>query len=208
MVEQMVEHFDRWVQQVGSLGYLLLAVAAMLEYIVPPFPGDTVTMLGGAYAVRGEKSVVGVFLAVTLASTLGLSLMYGVGRLVATRVEKFPEGKLFFGITHARIRQIQEQMRTRGSWLLVANRFFPTFRAVLFIAAGAARMSFPRVLLLGTVSAMAWNVLMLAVGYTVGGNVERLTALLNQYNRIAIVVLGVAVFGLLTRFFIKRRARA
>jgi membrane protein DedA with SNARE-associated domain len=99
-------------------------------------------------------------------------------------------------------------MRTRGSWLLVANRFFPTFRAVLFLAAGAAKMSFPRVVFLGTVSAMAWNIVMVAIGYAVGGNVERLTALLSQYNRVAFIVLGVAVFGLVTRYFLKRRAKA
>lgn len=207
MVEQMVEQFDRWVQQLGSLGYLLLGLAALLEYIVPPFPGDTVTMLGGAYAVRGEKSALGVFFAVTLGSVIGLMGMYGVGRLVGTRVDKFPEGKLFIGITHARIRQIQEQMRLRGSWLLVANRFFPTFRAVLFIAAGAARMPFGKVVLLGTLSAIAWNAVMITIGYTVGGNIERLTALLNRYNRIAFIVLGVAVLALVLRFFIKRRAK-
>ena len=206
MMDQMVEQFDSWVQQLGSLGYLLLGLAALLEYLVPPFPGDTVTMLGGAYAVRGEKSVVLVFIVVTLGSMIGLTSMYAVGRYFGSRVDAQPEGKLFIGITHARIRQIQEQMRLRGSWLLVANRFFPTFRAIMFIAAGAAKMSFPRVLLLGTLSAMAWNVVMLAIGYTVGGNVERLTALLGQYNRVAIIVVGVAVFGALTRYFLKRRA--
>lgn len=206
MVEQMVEHFDRWVQQLGSVGYLLLGLAALLEYLVPPFPGDTVMMLGGAYAVRGEKSAVVVFVAVTLGSVVGLVSTYGVGRLIGARVDRYPEGKLFFGITHARIRQIQEQMRTRGSWLLIANRFVPTLRALMFLAAGAAKMSFGRVLLLGTLSAMAWNALMVAIGYTVGGNVERLTALLNQYNRIAFAVLGVALCVLVTRYFLKRRA--
>ncbi len=204
----MVEQFDRWVQQLGSAGYVLLGLAALLEYVVPPFPGDTVMLLGGAYAARGERSVVGVFLAVTLGSVVGLALMYGVGRLVGARVDRFPEGRLFFGLTHSKIRQIQEQMRTRGSWLLLANRFFPSFRAVLFVAAGAAKMSFARVVLLGTLSAMAWNVLMVGIGFTVGGNVERLTGLLNQYNRIAFVVMGVAVFGLVIRYFLKRRAKA
>ena len=207
MFEQMVEHFDRWVQQLGSLGYLLLGLAALLEYVVPPFPGDTVTMLGGAYAVRGEKSIVLVFFAVTLASMIGVSVMYGAGRLIADRVAKVPEGKLFIGVTHARIRQIQEQMRTRGSWLLVANRFLPTFRAVLFVAAGAARMPFARVLLLGTLSAMAWNVLMLGIGYTIGGNIEKLTAFVDQYNRIALAVLALVAVGLVTRYFVKRKAK-
>ncbi len=203
----MVEQFDSWVQQLGSAGYLLLGLAALLEYVVPPFPGDTVMLLGGAYAVRGEKSVVLVFIAVTLGSVIGLAVMYGVGRLVGSRVDRFPEGKLLFGITHARIRQIQEQMRLRGSWLLVANRFFPTFRAVLFIAAGAARMPFARVLVLGAISAMAWNVLLISVGYLVGGNVERLTGLLKQYNRVAFILLGVALCALVVRYFVKRRAK-
>jgi len=204
----MVEQFDLWVQQLGSAGYLLLGLAALLEYLVPPFPGDTVMLLGGAYAVRGEKNLALVFGCVTFGSVVGLAIMYGVGRRVGARVDRFPEGKLFFGVTHARIRQLQEQMRTRGSWLLVANRFFPTFRAVLFLAAGAAKMSFARVLLLGTVSAMAWNVVVIAIGYAVGGNAERLTALFAQYNRVAFVVLGVAVSGFVIRFFLKRRPPA
>lgn len=201
----MVEQFDHWVQQLGGFGYLLLALAAMLEYVVPPFPGDTVMLLGGAYAVRGERSVVGVFLAVTVGSLIGLAVMYGVGRLIGSRVERYPEGKSFFGLTHARILKAQEQMRTRGSWLLVANRFFPTFRAVLFIAAGAARMPFGKVLLLGAISASAWNVLMIAIGYAVGGSAEKLTALFAQYNRIAFALLAVAVCVLVVRFLVKRR---
>ncbi len=208
MLDQMVEQFDSWVQQLGSLGYLLLGAAALLEYLIPPFPGDTVTMLGGAYAVRGEKSVVLVFVAVTVGSMIGLAGMYAVGRLVGSRIDAQPEGTLFIGISHAKVRQLQEQMRTRGTWLLVANRFFPTFRALMFVAAGAARMPFGKVMLLGTLSAMAWNVGMLAIGYTVGRNVEKLTALLSQYNRVALGVIAVAVLALVIRYFVKKRKLA
>ncbi len=28
----------------------------MVEYLVPAFPGDTITLLGGVYAVRGDDS--------------------------------------------------------------------------------------------------------------------------------------------------------
>ncbi len=204
MMDQMVEQFDSWVQELGSLGYLLLGAAALLEYVVPPFPGDTVTMLGGAYAARGEKSVVLVFLAVTVGSMVGLVAMYGAGRLCGSRIEKNPGGRTF-AISHVKLRELQEQMRTRGTWLLVANRFFPTFRAILFVAAGAARMPFLKVLVLGTLSAMAWNVVMLAIGYTVGGNIEKLTALLGQYNRVALTVIAVAVLALVIRYFLKKR---
>lgn len=190
----MVEQFDRWVQQLGGFGYLLLALAALLEYVVPPFPGDTVVLLGGAYAVRGERSVVGVFLSVTAGSVAGLAIMYGVGRVIGSRLDRFP-----------RVQAAAEAMRLRGAWLLAANRFFPTFRAVLFVAAGAGRMPFGKVVALGAGSAMAWNVLMISIGYAVGGNAEKLTALFTQYNRIALILLGVAVCALVIRFFVKRR---
>lgn len=193
-MQQMVEQFDRWVQQLGALGYVLLGLAALLEYVVPPFPGDTVMLLGGAYAVRGERSVVGVFVAVTLGSVAGLAIMYGVGRLFGSRVAKYP-----------RVMAAAEALRDRASWLLLANRFFPTFRAVLFIAAGSAKMPFGKVLLLGASSAMAWNVLMIAIGYAVGGNAEKLTSLFAQYNRIALILLGMAVLVVVVRFLLKRK---
>lgn len=193
-MQQMVEQFDRWVQQLGAWGYVLLGLAAMLEYLVPPFPGDTVVLLGGAYAVRGERSIVGVFVAVTLGSVVGLALMYGAGRLIGSRLDRYPK-----------VRAASDAMRARGAWLLAANRFFPTFRAVLFVAAGASRMPFPKVVALGAASAMAWNVLMIAIGYAVGGNAEKLTGLFAQYNRIALILLGVGVFAFVMRYALKRR---
>ena len=104
-----------------------------------------------------------------------------------------------------KVQDAADAMRTRGAWLLAANRFFPTFRAVLFVAAGAGKMPFGKVVALGAISAMAWNVLMIAIGYAVGGNAEKLTALFAQYNRIALILLGVAVLAFVIRFAVKRR---
>ena len=50
----MVEWLDSFITHLGLLGLVVFFVAAALEYVVPPFPGDTITLLGGVYAVRGE----------------------------------------------------------------------------------------------------------------------------------------------------------
>lgn len=42
----MVEYIDQLISALGPLGLLVLGLAAMLEYVVPPFPGDTITLLG------------------------------------------------------------------------------------------------------------------------------------------------------------------
>ncbi len=195
MFEQWVAHFDGWVHQLGPYGLLILGLASLIEYVLPPFPGDTIVLMGGAYAVRGELSWVGVLLVTTLGSMVGLTLNYAVGRLVAQRIEHNPEGQLWFGFTHEKILQVQERMRRQGWWLLAANRFLPTFRAVLFVAAGAARMGYGTVLLWGTASALAWNVMLMGVGMWVGGNIEKLTGLFQSYHKTMSVLLGVAVAG-------------
>src|SRR4051812_33831071 len=103
----MVETLDRWVQGVGPLGYAVLFLAALVEYIFPPFPGDTITLLGGIYAVRGEKSWPLVFAVVTLGSVLGCAIDYGAGARLARRIQA---GKPTAGFTPERISQLQHRV--------------------------------------------------------------------------------------------------
>ncbi|HEX8536284.1 MAG TPA: DedA family protein, partial [Cystobacter sp.] len=75
----MVEFLDNFITHLGLLGLLVFAVAAALEYVVPPFPGDTITLLGGVYAVRGDHPWPLVFGVVVAGSVLGALINYQVG---------------------------------------------------------------------------------------------------------------------------------
>jgi len=202
----MLEYIDQLLASVGLLAYLILAVAALLEYVVPPFPGDSVVLLGGVYAVRGEHPWWGVFGAVLLGSVLGAACNYWLGTQVAQRFERDPT-RTFFGLTHARLEQLQARMRLRGGWLLLINRFLPGIRGAVFIAAGASRMPIRRCLLLGALSATAHSALVLWAGYAVGGNLEALTALSIRYQRYILIGLGVLVALFVVRALV-RRARS
>jgi membrane protein DedA with SNARE-associated domain len=204
----MVETFDSWVRELGPYGYLVLGLAALIEYLAPPFPGDTVVLLGGAYAVRGHNSVLGVWVAVTLASVLGIIANYEVGSFVGERIKKQPEGHLLFGITHAHVRALQEKMREHSGWLLIANRFLPSFRSVLFIAAGASHIPLRKVLALGVLSAVAWNGMLLGAGVLVGGNAEVLERLAKEYKVVALALCAVIGVVLGVRWFVQRRREA
>jgi membrane protein DedA with SNARE-associated domain len=202
----MVEHFDAWISAVGPAGYWVLGVAAMLEYLVPPFPGDSILLLGGVYAVRGDRPWLWVFIAVTLGSVLGAALNYAVGKWLSDRLDRHPERPVLFGkVSHARIVALEERMRRSGGALIAVNRFMPGIRALVFLAAGASRMPFKRVMMLGAISAMAWNALVLGVGFAVGGNAERLQALLGRYQTLSIVVIVLVVATLAVRAVLRAR---
>lgn len=201
----MLEAFDALVRSVGPWGALLLGVAALLEYVVPPFPGDTVTLLGGAYVARGEHPLVLVLGALVLFSLVGMAATWRLGRALGHRVDAAKDGPLAFGLTHEQVRRAQALMRTRGDWVLVLNRFMPSFRAVVFVAAGASGVPLRRVLALGSASALAWNGLLLVIGANVGANAEALEAWLSRYRTTSLALCAVALAAFLAWRWWKRR---
>ncbi|MGA9520389.1 MAG: DedA family protein [Myxococcaceae bacterium] len=199
----MVETLDTWIRTVGPLGYLVLFGAALIEYVFPPFPGDTVVLLGGVYAIRGDRPWLLVLLVVTAGSVVGSAIDYVIGQRLARRFEHGEE----FARKHPHLIRLQERMRERGIVLIAFNRFLPGVRGLLFAAAGAAEMSFRRVMLWGAFSALLWNSLILGIGIAVGGNAERLGGLLQRYNRFSWIVLAVVFAAVAIRYVWRLRSR-
>jgi membrane protein DedA with SNARE-associated domain len=78
---------------------------------------------------------------------------------------------------------------------------------LLFVAAGAARLPWPRVLLWGAVSAAAWNALVIAAGFAVGTSWPRLLGWLRTYTTIAWIAVGLVALMLIARWLHGRRGR-
>ena len=199
----MVETLDSLIRAVGPVGYLVLFAAALIEYVFPPFPGDTVVLLGGVYAIRGEKPWGLVFGVVTLGSVVGSAIAYAVGRRLATAFDRRPD----FGERHPQIVRLQQKMREKGILLIAFNRFLPGVRGPLFVAAGAARMPVGRVLGWGAVSALLWNGLIMGVGTAVGGNAERLERFFRDYNKVAWIIVVVVILAVVARQALRARRR-
>jgi membrane protein DedA with SNARE-associated domain len=200
----MVETLDSWIRAVGPLGYLALFAASLIEYVFPPFPGDTVVLLGGVFAVRGQRSWALVLAAVTIGSVLGAAIDYIIGSRLARRFERRGD----FAERHPHVVRLQMKMRAGGIPLIAFNRFMPGVRGLIFLAAGASGMDFRRVMVWGALSALLWNALILAVGIAVGGNAERLARFVHDYNRVAwgAIALGVAGFAAWYLWRFRRRS--
>lgn len=179
----------------GPAAPAILVLASFIEHVFPPFPGDLLIVLGAWYAVQGVLSWPTTFAAVTCGALAGAALDHAVGRWLAPRLDRRAgRGPL----SAASLARFLDAYRRWGPWLLVLNRFLPGLRAFVFVAAGAAGIPLARVLLLGGLSAVLWNGLLLAAGALLVRSLPELTELFQTYSSAAwaVVAGGIALLAL------------
>ncbi len=191
----------------GPLAYLVLLLSAALEYVFPPFPGDTVTLFGAFLITARGWNGAGVMAAVTTGSLLGATIDYYIGRRLGGAPAEEPETWLgrYWWRASKRMAPLIERLRARGASYIVVNRFLPGVRALFFVAAGMAGLSLRSVLFWGAVSALLWNALIIVGGAALGSSWERLHAAFETYTTVAWVLMTCLVLGAILRWAIHRR---
>jgi membrane-associated protein len=185
------------------LGLLFLLASSALEYVFPPFPGDTVTLLGAVLISTHGWSLVWILLVTTLGSLLGAWFDYLLGVFARRKLggqaieEKYPA-----------LASLLEKFARHGEAYIVINRFVPGVRAAFFYAAGLSQMRLGRVLLFAGLSSLAWNGLIIAAGVFLGASFDDLLLLAQRYTFGAWIVLGLVASVLLFRWWRKRRRAA
>lgn len=184
-----------------AVTYGALLFGAFIEYVFPPFPGDTIVVAGAVLVSAFEWSLWPVLALVTAGSVAGALLDWRVGRWLAAsgRLERLRPA------WRDALDGIVRQFESRGAWYLVVNRFVPGIRALFFVAAGIAGLRLGRVAAWSAVSALAWNALLLAAGFAVGTNVDELEELVGSYTLVVWILVGVVLAIVVARFIVKRR---
>jgi membrane protein DedA with SNARE-associated domain len=177
----------------GPLAYLVLGLAAALEYVVPPLPGDTITLFGIVLGGRAGYSPWLVYLAIDVGAVAGGLVAYALGRAIDPDA---PPRWLAGRRTRAALAEVRSRFAKHGATYLALNRFVPALRAFFFVGAGLARIPVSRVALWGAVSASLWNALLFGVGWAVGGSWQRLAGLASTYAWLAFGVAAVVVVAL------------
>ena len=182
-----------WLQGTeGPLGYLVIALASLVEYVFPPFPGDTVAVFGVFLAVTAGYRVVWVYLALEIGAVCGGMMAYGFGRWLAVRRATHPPRFLRSQQARQALNVVIARFERHGSAYLALNRFVPALRAFFFVAAGLAGIRAWKVAVWGALSAAVWNALLLGVGWLLGDSFERLQSYTETYGVVVLSVLAVA----------------
>jgi membrane-associated protein len=197
-IERVVATLSEALARTGPAAPAILFLGSLVEYVFPPFPGDTLVVLGAWYAVNGKISWPLAFVAVTAGAVAGAWIDYRIGVALGAALER---GAIRRGpVTLEHVRRVEAGYARWGAWFLLANRFLPGIRAFLFVGAGAARLPVGKVLLWGGISAAAWNALLLLVGAYLASNLSEFVGWLERYTALAWAFTAVAAVFLLARF--------
>lgn len=180
-------------------GMLLLAGGSALEYVFPPFPGDSVTIAGAVLIPTAGWPFWAVFLAVMAGSMVGGTIDWYIGLWLANRLESGDEGRLVRFLHREKVRTryewVIDKFERHGTKFLAMNRFLPVFRSFFFVAAGLARLRLREVLFWSAVSAGLWNLALLGLGYAVGYNIDDIVRFVGNYTVAVIVGFLAALIG-------------
>ncbi len=176
------------------VGLGTLAASAAIEYVFPPFPGDFVTVLGAVLVTAYGWSFMAVLAAVMVGSVIGALAAYQVGVVFARRRAARPDAP-----PRPTLDALVARFERHGPAFVMVNRFLPGVRAFIFVAAGLAGMPRGKVILYAAISALAWNLGLMALGAALGANLDQLVGLVERYTLVVWIVIAVIVAALLVR---------
>jgi membrane protein DedA with SNARE-associated domain len=183
-----------FIQQLSpGLAYTFLFFSALVENLIPPIPGDTVTVVGAYLVGRGVLNFWGVYISTTLGSISGFMGIFGIAYWLEWKIIEKYQPKW---ISRTHINKVEEWFRQYGLLVILFNRFLSGVRSVISLVAGLSKMHTGKVFLLALISCAVWNGGLIYLGTIVGKNWEIIVHFLEVYNRTVLVLLALllAVF--------------
>ncbi|MBN2289286.1 MAG: DedA family protein [Candidatus Glassbacteria bacterium] len=185
--------------------YLLLAVAAAVENLFPPFPGDTTIVFGAYLAGLGALRVLPVYLWTVAGNLASNLLIYYLGLSQGRDfIRKHP--RMFHQELIPRMTLLY---RRWGVGVIFISRFLVGMRTIVPLFAGVSRFRLRRFLLPIVVSILIQHALLVYLGHAVGRNWNEIKQFLGEVNLglgfVALALLVVVIFWF--RAFGRRRRK-
>ena len=182
----MLESITSYVASLSPVWfYAVLALSAFVENVVPPIPGDTVTVFAAYVVGRTQQGFLGVLISTTLGSAAGFMTLYALGRWIP---EDYFVRRNFRFLPASSFLAAENWFQRHGYWIVLANRFLSGIRSVISIVCGLYRLPWPRVFVLALVGCAAWNLLLIYAGYMLGANWRLIDRILGDYSRLMLIL--------------------
>ena len=187
---------------IASLGLAGVALLTMTSGVIG-VPGTEPTMLFAGFDVfQGNLTLPGIIIAGVVGDVAGASIAYSIGYFGQRELLESHGSKLH--VSGTGLDRAHRWFERYGSPVIFVSRFLPLIRAAFPYAAGAARMPFPRFVLMATLGSIVWIGGLAVLGREVGHQWQTWRHHLEYVDYVGAVVLVAAVVYLIVRW---RRSR-
>ncbi len=167
MLANILTDASDWLADFSSNWYFLAIIfaVAFFDSIVPVVPSETMVIIGGVAAGRGDQWLVAVIAAGALGAFLGDNTAYILGDRMSGFIQRRASTRPKL---QRQLDWANEQIRVRGGLLLITARFIPGGRTALTVTSGITRQ--PRRWFMGWVAlaVIIWATYAGLLGY-IGG---------------------------------------
>ncbi len=183
---------------------MIVFVSAFIENVFPPFPGDTITLVGAFLAGYGEVGYIPLFIFVVIGGMSGAMLLYYLGRT---------KGRSFFIKYNRSYLKIDNLYRIEGwfkRWgvlVLLVSRFIAGFRSLLAISAGIGVFPVPRMAFFTLISFCMWNTFLIGGMFLLKSNWRKLVGFIDSYNTVFLIISALVVTGWLVIIYKRSSAK-
>jgi membrane-associated protein len=184
-------------------GYPALALIVFLETgaLVFFLPGDSLLVMAGLYAAKGDLDLALLNALLIPMAVAGDATSYWIGRRTGPHLFNRPRSR-FFNPDH--VRAAHDFYERHGGKAIILARFMPLVRTFVPVVAGVAGMSYRRVATFNVVGGAAWVGSMTLTGYVLG---TRFPLLVQHIEKVIITVIFLSILpGLIEWLRMRRRA--
>jgi len=187
----MHEHLLHFLDLMGHWGYLVIFIGVTLECAAIFFlPAESLVVIGGFFAARGQLDLGGFIAAVSAGAILGYCIGFDLGR-------KFGRPRLihygrWMGLDEKHFKRVDDFFARYGGAAVFLGRFTSFMRAFVSLAAGSSEMPYRRFLFFNVVGGITWSVVFVLLGYFVGANWSIVAHLMGRTSLIVILIVVVA----------------
>ena len=187
--------FIQWAGYPGLAAIVFLETGAMVFFL----PGDSLLVVAGLFASRGDMSIFalnGLLIPLAIAGPVS---SYWIGARLGRELFTRPRSR-FFRPEH--LVTAQAFYEKHGAKAVVIARFMPIVRTFVPVVAGIGRMNYARYTLYNVVGGAAWVLSMTLVGYFLGA---QFPALGKHIEKVIIVVVFLSLLPGILGYLRERR---
>ncbi|MDQ3803522.1 MAG: VTT domain-containing protein [Acidobacteriota bacterium] len=208
LINQVKGYLDP--RTIAAAGYVVLILVVFAETGLAMgffLPGDSLLVVAGIFAARGDLNVFVLLVTLFVAAVVGDGVGFWTGQKLGPRLFKREKSLLFRPGHLAKAHGFYEKY---GGKTIIIARFVPIIRTFAPIVAGAANMEYRKFVLFNVVGGFAWVFSMILTGYFLGNILrDRFGVNLDEHIEwVVIIVVALSLMPPVIEYLKSRREKA